>query len=468
MEDQGFGNIEEEILEIVKRYERMRNNNENYFFDVAEFETLIDYYLEVSDVSYAYEVAESACQQHPTSTSIQIKKAKVLIDKGRPLDVLKIIKLIEKIEASNYEVFLLKGAALGMLGDLNGTRKYFDTALSIDENEENNILLNITGILNDLNHYKLLTHYLERLSRLEPDDVNHLYDLAFAYEKLGDNKNSIRYYRKYLDMEPFSDNAWYNLGLLYTREGMMKKALDAYEFSIAINPDNFFAIFNMANILSKEGRYGEALEAYHHYLEFEEESSEAITYAAECYGKLGDSPRAFKMYNEAIELDPDFSEPWYGLGHLNLDDRPAESIKYFRKAVSLKSDDCEYWYYLAEAYLKCRRVKESFRSLIEVLNIDPYHDPAWLKLGLLIIEGAYYKHAVRILEKGMKVIGDVHGIRYILASTYLFAGDMGSFRSHIVKALDESPAFFDYYRSLFPDNMIDKKTLKLIKRNIKS
>lgn len=468
MEDQGFGNIEEEILEIVKRYERMRNNNENYFFDVAEFETLIDYYLETSDVSYAYEVAESACQQHPTSTSIQIKKAKVLIDKGRPLDVLKIIKLIEKIEASNYEVFLLKGAALGMLGDLNGTRKYFDTALSIDENEEINILLNITGILNDLNHYKLLTHYLERLSRLEPDDVNHLYDLAFAYEKLGDYKSSIKYYRKYLDMEPFSDNAWYNLGLLYTREGMMKKALDAYEFSIAINPDNFFAIFNMANILSKEGKYGEALEAYHHYLEFEEESSEAITYAAECYGKLGDRTRAFKMYNEAIDLDPDFSEPWYGLGLLSLDDKPAESIKYFRKAVSLKSDDCEYWFYLAEAYFKCKRVKDSFRSLIEALNIDPYHDPTWLRLGLLIIEGAYYKHAVRILEKGMKVIGDVHGIRYILASTYLFSGDMSSFRSHIVKALDESPALFDYYRSLFPDNMVDKKTLKLIKRNIKS
>ncbi len=468
MEDQGFGNIEEEILEIVRRYEKMRDNNENYFFDVAEFETLIDYYLEMNDVNYAFEVAESACQQHPSSTAIQIKKAKVLIDKGRPLDVLKITKVIEKIEASNYEVFLLKGAALGMLGDLNGTKKYFDTALSLDDSEEINILLNITGILNDLNHYKLLTKYLERLAELEPDDANHLYDLAFAYEKLGEDKSSIKYYKKYLELEPFSDNAWYNLGLLYTREGMMKKALEAYEFSIAVNPDNFFAIFNMANILSKQGKFREALEAYHHYLEFEEESSEAITYAAECYGKIGDRLRAFKMYNEAIDLDPDFSEPWYGLGLLLLDEQPQDSIKYFRKAVSLKDDEYEYWYHLAEAYYSCHRVKDSFRSLIKSVNLNPYYDLAWLKIGNIIIEGRYYNHAAGILEKAMKVIGDVHGIRYILASTYLFSGDKASFRMHFEKALNESPSLFSFYRSLFPDNMIDKKTYKRIKKNINS
>lgn len=464
MEDQGFGNIEEEILEIVRRYERMRNNNENYFFDVAEFETLIDYYLEINDVNYAFEVAESASQQHPASTSLQVKKAKVLIDKGRPLDVLKIIKVIEKIEASNYEVFLLKGAALGMLGDLNGTKKYFDIALSLDDSEQINILLNITGILNDLNHYKLLTTYLERLAVLEADDPNHLYDLAYAYEKLGEYRSSIKFYKKYLDMEPFSDNAWYNLGLLYTREGMMKKALDAYEFSVAVNPDNFFAIFNMANILSKEGRYGEALEAYHHYLEYEDESSEAMTYAAECYGKLGDHKRAFKMFNEAIDLDPDFAEPWYGLGILMLDDRPEESIKYLKKAVSLRDDEYEYWYYLSEAYYNCRRTKDSFRSLIKAVTVNPYYDQAWLQIGKIIIDHGFYYHARGILERGMKVIGDVHGIRYILASTYLFSGDKASFRLHFQKALEDSPSFFKFFSQLFPEKIIDKKTRKLIKR----
>ncbi|MBS0011577.1 MAG: tetratricopeptide repeat protein [Bacteroidales bacterium] len=467
MEDQSFGYIEEEILEIVRRYESMRKNNENYFFDVAEFETIIDYYLDLNDVTYAYEAAETASKQHPASSSLQLRKAKVLIDKGRPVDVLKITKLIAKIEPSNHEVFLLKGAALGMLGDLNGTRRNFDIALSLDEAEEINILLNITGILNNLNHYGLLTNYLERLVEMEPDFSMHLYDLAYAYEKLGDIKSSIKYYGKYLDEEPFSDNAWYNLGLLYTREGMIKKALDAYQYSIAVNPDNFFAIFNMANILRKEGRYSEALEAYLQYLEFEEESSEAVSCAAECYGKTGDRKKALKMFNKAIDMDPDYPEPWYGLGLLLLDEKPGESVKYFRKAVTLKDDEPEYWYYLSEAYYKCDRLKDSFRSLLNAVNIDPYYDHAWLKIGKIIIEGGYYRHASGLLEKGMKVIGDVHGIRYILASTYLFSGNNDMFQTHLEKAIDDSPGYYTFFISLFPEERMEKRMRKLLRKNVK-
>lgn len=467
MEDQGFGHIEEETREIVMRYERMRKNNQKSFFDVSEFETIIDYYLELNDVNDAFEAAESASEQHPTASSIQIRKAKVLIDKGRPVDVLKIMRVVEKIEPSNSDVFLVKGAALGMLGDLNGTKKYFDLALSLDESEEFNVLLNITDILNNLNHYKLLTTYLERLIALEPDYSTHLYDLAYTYEKIGDLKSSIKYYKQYLDVEPFSDNAWYNLGLIYNREGMSKKALGAYEYALAINPENFFAIFNMANILSKERRYEEALEAYLHYLEYEAESSEALTYAAECYEKIGEWDKALKMYNEAIEIDPDFSEPWYGIGLLLLHEKPQESIKYFRTAVHLKQDEPDYWYYLSEAYYFCRKLKESFRALIEAVTLNPYFDSAWLKMGMIILAGGYYRHASGLLEKGMKVIGDVHGIRYVLASTYLFSGNKDLFISHLEKALDDSPSYYGFFNTLFPERLIDKRIQKIIKKKIK-
>ncbi len=464
MEDEGLGYIEEEILEIVRRYERMRRNNENGFFDVAEFETIIDYYLELNDVHYASEAAEAASEQHPEAFSIQMRKARVFIDKGRPVDALKIARVIEKIEPSNFEVLLLKGAALGMLGDLNGTRKYFDMALSVEESEEVNILLNIAGILNNLNHYSLLTLYLKRLLKLEPEYSSHLYDLAYAYEKLGEISNSIKYYEKYLEEEPFSDNAWYNAGLLYSKKGLQKKALEAYDYALAINPDNYFAVFNMANIYSREGRYKEALEAYLHYLEFEEDSSEAITYAAECYEKLGRREKALELYNEAIDIDPDYSEPWYGIGLVLLAESPRESIKYFRKAVSLKDDEPEYWFYLSQAYSNCMKPKDAFRSLIRSVNLNPYYNSAWLRMGEIIVSGQYYGHAAVMLEKGIKIIGDVYGIRYLLASIYLYRGQQDMFMMHLEKALNDSPDDYSFFRSLFPLQMIDEKAQILINK----
>lgn len=464
MEDEGYGYIEEEILEIVRRYERMRNNNENAFFDVAEFETIIDYYLELNDVHYASEAAEAASEQHPAAFSIQIRKAKVFIDRGRPVDALKIARVIEKVEPSNYEVLLLKGAALGMLGDLNGTRKYFDMALSVDESEEANILQNIAGILNNLNHYSLLTKYLKRLLVLEPEYSSHLYDLAYTYEKLGELSNSIKYYEKYLEEEPFSDNAWYNAGLLYSKKGLQKKALESYDYALAINPDNYFALFNMANIYSREGRYAEALDAYLHYLDFEEDSSEAITYAAECYERLGRREKALELYNEAIDIDPDYSEPWYGIGLVLLAESPAESIKFLSKAVSLKDDEPEYWFHLSQAYSNCMRQKDAFRSLIRSVNINPYYNSAWLRMGEIIISGQYYGHAAGMLEKGIKVIGDVHGIRYLLASIYLYKGQQGMFLKHLEKALNDSPGDYRFFRSLFPVQMIDQEAQTLINK----
>ena len=464
MEDESFGFIEDEILEIVRRYERMRNDNQNLYFDVSEFETIIDYYLELNDVNYAYDAAESAAEQHPEASSIKLRRARVSIDRGRAVDALKTIKAVENIEPSNYEVHLIKGSALGMMGDIKGAARCFDKALAVDPTEEITILLAITGILNNLNHYSLLTRYIKRLLEIEPNFVGHIYDLAFAYEKLGDYNQAIKHYLEYLDEEPFSDNAWYNLGVLYSKKGMDNKALNAYEYSLAINPENFFAIFNVANILSKEGNYSEALDYYLRYLEFEDESSEAMTYAAECYESLGEDKKAMDMYREAIDLDPGFSQPWYGIGLLLLDRDPAESIRYLRKAVELKDDETEYWYYLSEAYSSCDRLKDSLRSLIKALNIDPYYDSAWLRIGELILRDNYSSHAPCLLEKAVRIIGDVHGIRYLLASVYLKEGNDRLFKQHLRKALNESPENFLFFSSLFPVKLMDRKTLNTIKK----
>ena len=120
-----------------------------------------------------------------------------MIDKGRAVDALKTIKILESLEPDNFEVFIIKGAALGMLGDIQGTRRNFDLALEIDPNEEITILLSITSILYNLNHYKILLPYLHRLTELEPDYHTHLYDLAYAYEKLEEYEKAIEYYNNF-------------------------------------------------------------------------------------------------------------------------------------------------------------------------------------------------------------------------------------------------------------------------------
>ena len=463
MDDERLGFADEDVSGIVERYESLRKNNENAFFDVVEFETIIDYYLEHNDVTYAYEAAQAAYRQHPNSVSLQLRRAKVLIDKGRAVEALKTIKIIESLEPDNFEVFIIKGAALGMMGDIQGTKKYFDLALSVDKSEESSILLSITSILYNLNHYKILLPYMEKLIALEPDYPTHLYDMAYAYERLEEYEKAIDYYNMYLNRDPFSDNAWYNLGILYNKTNRLKEAVEAYDFALAVNPENIFALFNKGNILYNIGEYAQALKSYLEYLEFEEESSEALSYAAECYDKTGERDTAIKFYLEAIDLDPEFSEPWFGLGVIYLsENQKDEAINYLYKAVSLDNNNPEYLYYQGKAQARFLENKEAVRSFMSALKLDPFYDNVWIDMGRLIITQGLYLKVIPLLQKALKVTGDVHGLRYLIASSYLYCGEMDKCYYHLSKAMLLSDNTLNDFKDLFPENLLNDNLKQLL------
>ena len=123
MEEDKFAyHWEEEVRQAIQKYERMRRNNEKYFFDVIEFESIIDYYIDNNNSVKALRLPFLPPQQHPNSVSIQLRKARVLLDKGRVVETLKILRRLENIEPGNHEIYIVKGTALGMLGDIQGAK----------------------------------------------------------------------------------------------------------------------------------------------------------------------------------------------------------------------------------------------------------------------------------------------------------------------------------------------------------
>jgi tetratricopeptide (TPR) repeat protein len=467
MEEDKYGfSHEEEIKEVIQRFERMKKNNENYFFDVVEFETIIDFYLESNNSVRAFEAAAIATSQHPNSVSIQLRKARVLLDKGRAVEALRILKKLENIEPGNHEIFVVKGTAFGILGDINGAKKMFDLALTKDSEDIENILFSITSILQNLNYYEHLIPYLKKLIELEPEFSAHTYDLAYAYDKIQDYENSIRLYREYLEEEPFSDSAWYNLGIIYNKLEQHEKALEAYDYALVINNQNTFALFNKGNILSNLDRFEEAIPVYHEYLENESESVEALTYLAECYEKTGNVAFAKKYYHEAIDLAPEFADPWLGIGVIAMNSGNAEkSLIYLRKASKLDNENPEVWYLQGKAHYMLGEKKESMKCFREALRLDSYYDEAWADLGRLIVAEGIIVKAIPFIEQAYKITGDVPGVNYLLASFYLYTGRKEEAYKHLNNALGLDTAVFDEFRDFFPENLIDKKLRKLIEKN---
>ena len=467
MEEEKYGfSWEEEVKQAVQKFERMRRNNESYFFDVIEFESIIDYYIESNNPAKAYEAATLATKQHPNSVSIQLRKARVMLDKGRGVEALKILKHLENIEPGNHEIYIAKGTAMGMLGDIQGARKMFDYALSFDPEDTANILFSIVSVLQNLNYYEHVIPYLLRLIRKEPEFKAHLYDLAYAYEKAEDYENSVEYYLKYLEEDPFSDSAWYNLGIIYNKLEQPLKALESYDFALAINSQNTFALFNKGNILSNLDRCAEAIPVYHEYLENEPESFEAMNYMAECYERTGDVLLAKKYYQDAIELSPEYADPWFGLGVIELNTgNPDDSLIFFRKAVRLDDENPEYWYLLGKAHYVKGEIKNSLSCFREALKIDPYYDDVWLDLGKIILKEDLAGRAVPYLENAYKASGDVPGINYLLASFYLQSGDHDKAYKHLSMAIEMDKDLFNDFREFFQRPHLSKGIIRLLKEN---
>lgn len=466
MEEERFGFAhDEEVEEVVLRFEGMRKNNENNFFDVAEFETIIDYYLEINNPAKAYDAAEIAVYQHPNSVSLQLRQARVLLDKGRAVETLRILRQLESIEPGNHEIYLTKGTALGMLGDISGARRMFDIAISYDNDEPENTLYAITSILQNLNFYEDMISYMHRLIEMEPFFFAHYYDLAFAYEKTGDLSNAIKYYEIYLEEEPFSDSAWYNLGIVYNKMENYIKALEAYDFSLAINPVNTFAFFNKGNILSNLDRFQEAVDAYLQYLDLEQDSPEAHSYIGECYEKLGRFDLAKKYFQNAIEISTDMPDAWFGLGLVAFrTGAHNDAVMLFGKCIRLDDQNPEHYHMLAKTLFALGRIKECVRNLKKALKADPFFDEAWIDLGNIIHETGIAGKIVRYFERAHRIVGDVPGLNYILAGCHLAVNKVDEAFIDLSRATDIDIELLEDFRILYPDHLLNKEIRDLIKK----
>lgn len=466
-EEERYDNsFDDEALEAVRKFEDMKKNNQSCFFDVVEFESIIDFYIENNNSSKAFEAASLASSQHPNSISIQLRKAKVYLDKGRAVEALRILKRLESIEPGNDEIFVAKGTAMGILGDINNAIKMFDYALSINQDDENDTLFSIVTVLHNLNFYEQSIPYIHKLIKKEPFFRSHIYDLAYSYERIEDFDNSIKYYNVYLDEDPFSDSAWYNLGIIYNKQGQYEKAIEAYDYALAINSQNTFALFNKGNIYWFLERYRDAIQIYHEYLDSEPESFEAMTCLAECYDRVGDIESSKKYYHQAIELSPEFGDAWYGLGLIELNqDHYDDSLNYLRIAINTDSENPEFWYAMGRAQYSKKEVKAALKCMIEAVKLDSYYEAAWADMGKILVEENLVEYAIPYLIKAIKVAGDIPGINYLLASFYNIEGNSEVALHYLKHAVEIDKDSLSEFVNFFKPELSCDEILKFISEN---
>jgi len=441
----------DEVLGSIRRFEDMIKKKAQYFFDVYEFEEIINYYIETNNFNRAVSAAEYGYRIYPDSTVIQLKIAHLLIDRGKAAESIGILNRIEKIEQSNYEVYILKGSAYNLLGKTSEAREHFDKAVSLShEDNKDTILYNIGVTFEQQCNYKAAIQYFLESYELDPDNFTILYDLAFCYEQLDENKKSIYYYDKYLDQEPYSDIAWFNLGAVYNKVEDFEKSLEAYDFVIAINEKYSSAYFNKANTLSNLERYKEALPEYLEYLKFEEDHVMTHCYIGECYEKLTLYEESLYFFQKAVALDPNCAEAWFGKGIVKMHlENYDESLSYIIRALELNEDNTEYLYAQGLVYMRQKDHKNGIKIFKHLVELESTDYDAWLNYSELLLITGKLDQAIEVLRKANDLNLNNANINFRLASYMFLQNNMDLGFSYLEKALfidaDAIEDLYDFY-----------------------
>lgn len=408
---------EEETLDIVQRYETMLKHSRDVFFDVFEFESIIDHYLGNQHTQQALEAIARAQRIHPYSTEIQIRKSEFLVINGKPNEALPILKFLLKVESESSEVHFLLGNAYLLLGDSNQAEKFFRAAVGFETEDKAFMLYRIAGLYQEVDEFNISITYLQSAFLNEPENLGVIFDLGYCYERVGNLDQSVVFYNKYLDFNPFSVSVWYNLGIVYTRKGDFTKAIEAYDFALAIDPQNSSSLHNMASTLAALDRYPEALAFLNELLTYEPGNPKTLCSMGECYERMRDYSQAETSYRACLELEPATAEAYYGLGMVYMEQKQFQSSKEsIRKAIAIDSENYDFWLGLARVNFELDLYNETLEAYREAIVRNPEEPEAFLGLSEALLYHEQYNQIEQLYDDISVSFAHIPMLKVILAA----------------------------------------------------
>jgi tetratricopeptide (TPR) repeat protein len=415
---------EDETLDVLKRYREMLIRHSSSFFDLYEYECLIDYFIEQFNFRDALKAVNLAIRQHPYASSMKLKYVQLLIETGRPAKALGVIKSIGDTESSNCEFYLARGIALNLTGKHSLAGYDFEKAMQMCDENKDEVAYNIAQSYMQIGMLSQATRYLLQAYKYNEDNILVLYDLALHFEKLDCPEKSILYYNKYLDLDPFAEHVWNNLGLLHASMDNIEKACEAFDLAIAINPDYFPAYYNKADMLMLNNNFQEAILVYADLLESDSSNTKALCDMGNCYEETGKYQDAMRCFQKALELSKDCSDAWYGSGMIYFRQKKFRlSIASFKKATGIQPANSDYWFMLGEAYVGLRKLNQAIDAYSRASELNPLDFEAWMACAQVLFRKRRIDEAIHMLMRLYQYNFDNPTLNYRLAAYYFYQGD---------------------------------------------
>jgi tetratricopeptide (TPR) repeat protein len=320
----------------------MLKTKELKFFDLCEFEEIVNHYIDISDFTKTKKAIDLGLNQHPNSCELLILKAEHYILTNHYESAALIIDDLMVVHPKNEIIYQHKAAILSKKNLHEDAIEILKKGMRFCHNySEFNSLIALEYLY--IEEYFMAKEYFIKCLNKDDRDNHSLYNIIYCFESMNDNLGAISFLNECLNKNPYNEVAWHQIGRQYFEIRMYEQALVSFDYAIICDEKFVGAYFELAKTLEKLGRYKEAISFYEITLSIDDPTSFAFHRIGECHLLLGNDLLGLKYLKKTIHEDPLLEKGWISLCNYYLIKKNyREAIHYINKA--LKIDDSNYFF----------------------------------------------------------------------------------------------------------------------------
>lgn len=457
----------ENLRELLKHYNNLRNGKNSVFLEEESFEKIIDYFDDQEDISKALEAAEISINYFPYSSLLLLRKADLLLASRRYYDALEVLQKAELLDSNDINLYILKTDVYLALDMHDKAVTLLEDAIDRFKGEEKvELLFELADVYDDYEEFDKVFDCLVLILQTEPSNEEALYKICFWTDFSGRNEESIRLHLDIIDEHPYNPLAWFNLAAAYQGLKLYEKAIDAYQYAIIIDEKFDYAYRNMGDAYMRLRKYKEAIEVLEKVLELSKPEEVIYEAIGHCYDKLKNYAQARFHYRKASHLNPDDSKLIYKIACTYYNETQYTSaIKQLESALKIHRQQPEYNLLMGECKMQLGYLKEAVQFFSTVVRVRPKSITGWEALIRCLYKAEHFAEARQQVLAALKHTNQKPVFLYYLGIVLLALGKKKDALLNLEKAIQASPKFLKKFVQLFPSVLQDSQVIKVIVRN---
>lgn len=290
----------EEFRELLRKYEKAKQENATPYFAVEEFADLMSYYLSEEEVNKAFEVLEISKRLYPDARENIKMSAKYLYCIGEHIKALRLLAQLSPFD-DDCELLILQAEIYIALKKFKEARE-----IAIDliqkKREEPECIYDGLELLLDCGVAPEALSICNALLVQSPGNRTLREIKAECLIELQQTDDAVEIYNSLLDDDPYSTFYWEQLGHTCYLAKRFGKAIECFDYEYAINDSIGYAQIMQAYCYYYAGDYSSARTIFTHLHKQYPGATPPLFYIALTFHKEGNDNDALELFKEYINL----------------------------------------------------------------------------------------------------------------------------------------------------------------------